>query len=174
MNIKIGNFRYEFNEPYHSVQCVYKLLFGQKYFIWKAKALHQSVKHMAEDIQRKIANGVKDDDLLRNIVLHCKRARVAVMGVEMIKETPTATEMLITEYDALQKAQKDEMCLNVLFEPYIPAWIPVDARQALEKHIIESRKPKKKKVTVKTKRNVRRTKKSSNTKARSKGRGSRK
>lgn len=143
-------FRYSFKrDDYTSASCVYKLWFGKKYFIWKAKALFQSVDTMSVDIDRRLRNGMKEGDMYTLVIAHIKRARVTQMEAEAIVFNDNPEELLIAEYEALKAAKGDPDCLNMGFYPYLPKWIPESAVKVLEEYIHKKRlaaksKPRKK------------------------------
>lgn len=129
--MRISNpFRYIFREAYQSNSCIFKMWFGQNYFLWKSKALHQSVNQFAVEIDRRLRLGCKPDDTVYpKIVTYIRRARVSLFEVEVVYESDNPAEILIQEHKLLLAAKKDEKCLNISFTPYIPKWIPESAEK---------------------------------------------
>lgn len=129
-------FRYSLKkEDYTSASCVYKLWFGKKFFIWKAKALFQSLDTVSVDIDRRLRNGMKQGDMYTLVISHIQRARVTQMEAEVVLYSDNPEELLIAEYEALKAAKGNPDCLNMGFYPYIPKWIPEAAVKALEQYI---------------------------------------
>jgi hypothetical protein len=134
---RIANpFRYSFKEPYMSVQCIYRCWFGRKYFIWKAKALHQSVNQLSIEIDRRLRLGCAKDDIHYKIVGWIKKARVTLFEVEVLYQSENAADLLIYEQKQLNKCKRDDDCLNNRFLVHVPKWIPSEAeyvfRQAMK------------------------------------------
>lgn len=140
---RIANpFRYSFDAPYKSTTCVFKLWFGTRYFIWKTKSLHAGINKIAIELDRKLRLGFEPDNFYAPILRYIRSARIGLFRVEVLKETEDPAELLIFEFKALQAAKDDKKCLNKIFEPQVPQWVPVEARQQLETAIAESKKPK--------------------------------
>lgn len=162
---RIANpFRYYFRESYPSETCVFKIWFGQRYFIWKAKALHQSVNNISQEIDRRLRLGLKEGDIYEKIVKYIRKARVSQFEVEMVFSSDNPVEILKYEHKVLKEAMKDDMCLNTLFVPGAPKWVPETAVEEYNKwkqELTTIKKTKKKNATA------------SNAKTVSAGRGSR-
>lgn len=126
-------FRYTFKDKYASAACVYKMYFGKKYFIWKGKALKQSVDNCAKEIDRSLRLGCKDNDIFEWVVEWIKKARVQMMEVEVVLADNNPLELLKTEYTLLQAGEGDLLCLNLSFEPYLPSWISQADQAAFQK-----------------------------------------
>lgn len=123
------------NGEYHpSCTCVMKLWFGQKYyFIWKAKALHQSINSVATDIDQRLRHGQKPDDIWDKVIKYVKRSRVTQFEVEVLFKSDNAQEILLREYKLLQEAKNDPNCLNSIYEPLLPKWITeIDKKAYME------------------------------------------
>lgn len=142
---------------YGSVSCVLRFWFGQKYFIWKSKALHQTVNTFAIEIDQRLRLGLKGpEDIYKNICGYINRARVIQFEVEPVIITDNPAELLKEEYLLLQAGKKDENCLNVQFDPYLPKWLPETAvkefyqfRTELQKKAKEKKKKRISKVKPK-------------------------
>ena len=114
-----------------SCTCVMKLWFGQKYyFIWKAKALHQSVNSAAIDIDQRLRLGQRPNDIWDKVIKYIKRSRVTQFEVEVVFASNNPQEILLKEYRLLQEAKNDPCCLNVSYEPLTPKWITEIDKQA--------------------------------------------
>lgn len=145
-------FRYLFREAYPSETCVFKIWFGQRYFIWKCKALHQAVNNISVEIDRRLRLGIKDGDIYEKIVKYIRKARVSQFEVEMLLKSDDPVEILQYEHKVLKAAQKDEMCLNTLFVPGSPKWVPETAINEYNKwkqSLTQVKKAKKKNATAK-------------------------
>lgn len=116
-------FPVKFKENYPSYPCIYKVYFGTKFIIMKAKALKQSVTAMMENIDRRIRLGYKDDDPQINVYKHIKKARVVTAVVEVLFHSENHGELMAFEADVLNKYNGNPLCLNTTFIPYQPAWI---------------------------------------------------
>ena len=152
--MRISNpFRYYLREPYPSCSCVFKVWFGKKFFIWKAKALHQSVNNMSIEIDRRLRLGTKDGDIYEKIVKYIRKARVSQFDVEMLLANDNPVELLEYEYKELKKAEKNEDCLNISFAPVCPKWIPETACTEFDqwRQNINKKKREKKNATKNTK-----------------------
>lgn len=139
-------FRYHFRQYHPSTTCIFKFWFGKKYFIWKAKALHQAVTQFATEIDRTIRLG-KKDTIYEGIVRYVIRARIVQMEVEWLQDIDNPAELLKEEHQMLKKAEKDPDCINTSFVPMVPKWIPETAvkeyddwRQGLQKKKRDTKK----------------------------------
>jgi hypothetical protein len=137
-------FPYTFKEPYQSVTCVFKLWFGSKYFIFKGMKLHSTAENLSIQIHREL-NRPKEDSIMFKVIAYIKRARITTMTVELIHETDAIGELLMVEYEQLQKAKKDLNCLNTRFtnNEYYPKWIPQVAINEFTKQLQGNRMPDK-------------------------------
>lgn len=124
-------FRYSMREEYPSRTCVCKLWFGKKFLIRKFKALRQGVDTVAEDIDRRVRNGLKDGDIYEKVIAYIKRARPNQMEVEMVFSSDKAQEILLQEYRLLQDSKSNPDCLNMQFDQVeFPKWIPAIDKNA--------------------------------------------
>ncbi len=128
-------FPFKYKEFYRSNSCIYKATFGTKYFLVKAKALKQSVEFLMEDIDRKIRLGIPEGHIISKVVKHIQSARPASAFIEVLLESTDHGELIYFERKALKAAESDPKCLNISFEPYMPAWI--------SKEKVENYKPNK-------------------------------
>lgn len=119
-------FPFKYKEFYRSNSCIYKATFGTKYYIVKAKALKQSVEFLMEDIDRKIRLGIPEGHIISKVVKHIQSARPASAFIEVLLESENHGELIYFERKLLKAAESDPKCLNVSFEPYMPAWISKD------------------------------------------------
>lgn len=145
-------FRYFFREAYPSETCVFKIWFGQRYFIWKCKALHQAVNNISVEIDRRLRLGLKDGDIYEKIVKYIRKARVAQFEVEVVFKSDNPVDVLKYEHKALKSAQKDELCLNTIFIPGLPKWVPETAGAEYNKwkqDLTKVKKEKKKNAAAK-------------------------
>lgn len=129
-------FPYVFKEPTQSVTCVFKMIFGTKYFICKGLKLHSIAESLSTQIHREL-NRPKEDSILFKVVAYVKKARVTTMTIDVIHETDDPVELLKVEYEQLQKAKKDPNCLNTRFvnNDYYPKWIPQTAINEFNKQL---------------------------------------
>lgn len=112
------------NEAQPSCSCVMKLWFGKRYFIWKSKALHQSLTSISKEIDQRLRLGQKPDDIYDGVIKYIRRANVNKFEAEVVFKSDNPQELLVQEYKLLQQGKKDENCLNVKYEPLLPKWIP--------------------------------------------------
>lgn len=105
---------------------VFKLVFGttHRYFIFKGLRIYQTAESLSKQINKEI-NEPKEDSIMFKVVAYIKRARPAIMNVELIFESDSYPDILMAEYEALQAAKKDPNCLNTRFTniEYFPHWI---------------------------------------------------
>jgi hypothetical protein len=109
--------------------------FGKKYFIWKGKALHQSVDMIAKEIDRSLRLGLKDNDIFAKVVHQIKYARIALMEIEAVCQSEDPVEILTCEAGLLQAGATDPLCLNTTFVPHYPKWIPEAAVHLYEQSL---------------------------------------
>lgn len=123
-------FPYHIDEDikYRNPTCVFKLVFGSKYFIFKGLKIAKTVEGLAAQIHKEIGNQ-KESSILYKVVAYVIKSRVTVMKVEVIFETDAIIDLLFKEYEALREASKDPNCLNTRFinNEYFPAWVPQSA-----------------------------------------------
>lgn len=108
--------------------CVFKLIFGSKYYIFKGLKVAKTVEGLSNQIWKEKTNQ-KEDSILYKVVAYVNKARITFMTVEVIKETDDTIELLMAEYDALRAAKNDVNCLNTRFynNEYFPNWVPQSA-----------------------------------------------
>lgn len=110
--------------------CVFKVMFGRKYFIWKGKSLSQSLDFLGKSISSRIAKVALDEtDFMYHVVRHIKRSKIA-NGVVFAKDVYTdfdtisgnfsGFKMLQDEQSMLDASAKDPMCLNNNEQAYVP------------------------------------------------------
>lgn len=116
-------FPVKFKDNYPSKSCIYKLSFGSKYLIVKAKAFKQSIQMVTEGIDRKIRLGYKPDDIYEKVLKHIKTSRVTFCTAEVLFQSDDHSELIAFESAILSKCSIDPLCLNISFDPYIPSWI---------------------------------------------------
>jgi hypothetical protein len=111
----------------YSTKCIYKVTFGKKFYIGKAKTLLQSCEMMATLIERALRTGtVNSADMYYHVVQHIKRTRTLKAYAEMIHDgdNQPESELLKVEQQLLTKHKDNPDCLNNSFDAYIPKWIP--------------------------------------------------
>lgn len=108
--------------------CVFKLVFGTKYYIFKGLKIEKTVENLSKQIWKEL-NNPKEDSILFKVIAYIQKSRVTMMKVELIKESDSIVDLLMTEYEALQAAKNDVNCLNTRFfnNEYFPNWIPQSA-----------------------------------------------
>ncbi len=119
-----------------SPTCVFKLVFGSKYFIFKGLRIAKTVEGLSMQIHKEL-NNPKEDSVLFKVVAYVRKTRIKVMTVDLIKETDDTVDLLLTEYEALQGAKNDPNCLNTRFinYEYYPNWIPQIAINEFNKRL---------------------------------------
>lgn len=96
---------------------VYKLFFGEKYYIGRGKALWNRIYIHKCDIKKRLA-GLKettDLDYMRNVIAHVKETGLKVATCFLIKECVTVDDLVNEEQKAFDLAKNDPNCLNVGF-----------------------------------------------------------
>lgn len=118
-------FPYTFKDEYDSTTCVFKLWFGTRYFIFKGLKLKNTVENLSTQIHRE-RRRPKEDSILIKVIAYITKARMTSMVVERIFESDAIAQVLMVEYEELQKAKKDPNCLNARFTntEYYPKWVP--------------------------------------------------
>lgn len=108
--------------------CVFKLIFGKKYYIFKGLKVGKTVENLSAQIHKEL-NNPKEDSILFKVIAYIQKSRTTMMRVEVIKETDAIVDLLLCEYEALQDAKNDVNCLNTKFfnNEYFPNWIPQSA-----------------------------------------------
>src|ERR1700739_3455638 len=96
-------FPYTFKDDYQNTTAVFKMWFGTRYFIFKALKLKATVESLSGQIHRELSRP-KDDSILVNVIAYVKKARVTNMVVERLFESDAVVDVLMAEYEALQKA----------------------------------------------------------------------
>lgn len=153
VKMKSSPFRYQApsNEP--SAPCVFKLWFGKKFLIWKAKALMQSLDQVAAEVDRGIRLGPREGNAFAKAAEYARKGRITIFTVEIMLSSDKPVALLRSEYLLLKKHFNSDDCLNVMPEPHIPKWIPQEdvlsfnkwKQQLNKKKKNESDKPKKSK-----------------------------
>lgn len=137
-----GIFNYRFKENYGSGTCVVKFSFGQegkKYFIWKCMKLHSSCEQVFRDLNRKIANGCKSDDLFFKVVEYCRKSRINLATVEVLFQSDSLPDILAFDQQVLSASADDVNCLNLNFEQYVPKWMNgAEPNKALQSTFVTS------------------------------------
>lgn len=79
----------------------------------------------------------KEDSILYKVIAYINRARITSMKVEVIHETDNIAELLMVEYEQLQKAKKNPNCLNTTFvnNEHYPHWMPQAAINEFTKQL---------------------------------------
>lgn len=121
--------------------CVFKLIFGTKYYIFKGLRIEKTVENISRQIWKEL-NNPKEDSILFKVIAYIQKSRVTIMKVEVIKESDSIVDLLMTEYEALQAAKNDVNCLNTKFfnNEYFPNWIPQVAVNDFNK-LLQGAKP---------------------------------
>lgn len=123
--------KYHIEVPLHEVygtKCIYKVKFGSKFYIGKAKTFLQSCEAMAVLIERELRNGVHESDMYYYVVRYIIKNRVTRGYAEMVfdGDKKPESDLLKFEQGLLTKYKGDPDCLNNSFDAYIPKWIPVE------------------------------------------------
>lgn len=137
------SFRYVITDDHTEQPAVYKLFFGNKFYIWKGKSLSASVETICRDISRFAVKGYPPDHLLKKVMDYYTRYRPLFCRVEVLIQTDNVTQLIDFENLTLTKFKDDPDCLNIKFEAHVPKWItepgqPVEKPMALNKPIRET------------------------------------
>lgn len=116
--------------------CVFKLMFGSKYFIYKGLKVKKTVENLSVQIHKEL-NNPKENSILFKVIAYIQKSRVTMMKVEVIKESDAIVDLLLAEYEVLQSAKDDVNCLNTRFfnNEYFPNWIPQTAVNEFQKRL---------------------------------------
>lgn len=119
-----GIFKHKFRGEYPNKSCVYKIWAGDKFYMWKCQALHNSMHHTGGDLERMIRSGPKPGHLFSKLVDHIVAADISELEVEMMLQSEDAAELLKYEHNLLKLEEYNPLCLNKSFVPHIPKWMP--------------------------------------------------
>ena len=110
-------------DEYYSCSCVYKILFGKKYFIWKGKALLQSCEGIAKQLKTPVVTKTLParNSYLYLVIEHIIKTRCLGGSVTIIDHSKEPLELLKIEQKELDKAASDPDCLNNNEQAYVPA-----------------------------------------------------
>ncbi len=110
-------------QDYPNGMCVYKIIVGKKYFIWKCKNFHHSVESQMKDIYRKASKGYNLGDPQSKLVDYVQKSRVTKCWIEVISYTVDPLKLLELEREALEAGSSDEYCLNLPGVQGVPKWL---------------------------------------------------
>lgn len=112
--------------------CVYRIDFGNKFFIWKGKEFPKCLDAFCSDVEWKIFNPekCKEGDRMFEIVQHIRKYRTYLLYIKPLFCSEKPLEILDFEKNELLQHQEDPNCCNTIFEPHIPAWISGEANKA--------------------------------------------
>lgn len=120
-------FPYQFKNPDQKLvmdqPAVYKLHFGQKYFIWKGKTLRGSLELNATDIRKMLWGTPNPAHAFAPVIAYIKKARILKIEVEVIIQTDDLKQLLKKENELLAIGSKDAACLNTIYQAHIPKWL---------------------------------------------------
>jgi len=96
---------------------VFKLVFGEKYYIGRAKLLREGVQRLKKLIKSRLTGETSsgEADYLRAIVAHINASKAKVATCILIKECATIHDLVREEQIALDLAKNDPNCLNIGF-----------------------------------------------------------
>lgn len=117
--------------------CVFKLILGTKYYIFKGLKIGKTVENLSAQIHKEL-NNPKENSILFKVIAYIKKSRTTMMKVEVITETDAIVDLLFAEYKALQAAKNDVNCLNTRFinNEYFPNWIPQSAVNEFNRRLL--------------------------------------
>lgn len=121
----VAPFPYTFKDDYPSNTAVFKLWFGSRYFIYKGLHFKATVERLSSQIHWERSRE-KENSILSKVTAYINKARVTNMTVEVIFASDAIAQILMVEYESLQKAKKDPNCLNTSFvnTEHYPKWVP--------------------------------------------------
>lgn len=111
---------------------LYKVWFGNAYYLHKGKKLRESVNRLLEDVFRKMRSHVLQvDQQYVNIVAYCnKNTSLYKVSVELIMNDE-APKILKKEASLYKKMHSDPHTLNRMdIDPYTPEWMLRETLQA--------------------------------------------
>jgi hypothetical protein len=123
-------FPYTFKENYRSGTALVKIWFGERFFIWKAKAVKQTADQVCRDISRKVRLGCPETDLFYQVCRYIKRGRILSCTFEVIIYCDDHERLFEIEKEELKKYFGTKECLNISAEPYRPGWLSMSQNKA--------------------------------------------
>lgn len=103
---------------------VYKLVFKNRFYIWKGVKLKSSLDTISKDITRlRLKLVINNEHLMSKVISYIKKGRIASCTVEVICQPDTYSLLVECERVALINSKENENCLNKSFEPYIGEWL---------------------------------------------------
>lgn len=108
-------------------ECVFHLIYLDKFVIVKGKSLVGSLKIISqaiEDFSKKDESEWPEDHLYTHFVKHILHEGLdyELFRVKIVLVTPDIVELLKTEQLELMEHMGNENCLNNAVDPYIPVW----------------------------------------------------
>jgi hypothetical protein len=128
------SFTYGIPELASEIQgCVYKLFFGTKFIIVKAKYLRNSLEILQRNYAYFYANKHLSTDnknlLYFKFYEHCRTNHDKLKyRVELAVQSNGPLELLIAEQDLLLAEMKNKKCLNTSLVAYFPKWVPSEVK----------------------------------------------
>lgn len=133
---------------YYSNFAVYKIWFGQRFFIWKGKSFAQSVESISVLIDRARRLHANDrDGFLYNVIAYINKSRVTRGTVEIVSiadfDDTDWIKFLKVEQNLLAAHKNDVKCLNNNFTAYVPKWMGKSIEKEFNDWLKARNKPKK-------------------------------
>lgn len=148
---------------------IYRLWFGEKYYIGRSRTLKYRIKSHRSDINARLAGTYKDPlydpniDMYQHVIKHIKKLKgVTLFKAEVLIYCDTDDELVANEQKWFDKVKSDKNCLNYGFEakPYKKprpdnfVYRPLELRPAMVA------KQQQKRIKIKEKKEQKRQKKS--------------
>lgn len=112
--------------------CVYKLWYGQKFMIIKAKYLRNSLEIRQRNYAYFYYNNHQSNDRLKNdqdfkFFDYCRKHHGKFSyRVELVLESESPLELLEAEQELLLAEMRNKKCMNNSIVSYLPKWVPVE------------------------------------------------
>lgn len=122
---KLPPFRLRFRSEPLEKMCVFRLWAGDKYFIWKGKSFPDAAGYISETIDRLLRKpDSAGKDTVADLVNEIELSRCLYLEVEAVHYPDTPFDLLVLEHKMLRDATGDPKCVNTVFMPHLPKWIP--------------------------------------------------
>lgn len=120
-NMSLVNFKVTGQPPLK--MCVFKMIIGKKFFIWKALSLFPTLKTLEKNLESKVKKNTDSQEIFFLLSAYMRKQRVFNLSVVVLFETDDVNALLDFEQNELSAAKGNPDCLNNRHEPYKPKWI---------------------------------------------------
>lgn len=130
---------------YYSNFAVYKIWFGERFFIWKGKSFLQSAESISVMIDRaRRLHSNDSSNFLYNVVAYINKNRVTKGLVDIVAiadfDDTDWLKYLQIEQNLLTAHKNDTKCLNNNFVAYVPQWMGSDIKKQFDEWMQSKKK----------------------------------